>query len=356
MPADVISQSFPRSSERSHTISSRPERFLWTMLTRHPWRVTLVYLSMILAFGAEGFFPYFVKKIVDETVNFGGEIRAVWLWGLGLFGAYLFYAFWLRLSGYLGLKLIVTLKTGIYQRLSRYLTAITLNDEAGKVSKSIALVGEGSEILVREAFWHSTGFLLNFCIHLGLIFSTHSYIFGIFAGWMLLHTLSNGYLAAWRKQYSVRYQKATYQFNGRLVEFTRQRIYQPGNPVNRLSDEMFRLDEALRQRASTQLLDWNISETIHLIYNFIHGLFMILALILILVLWQDKLIGTGDIAMSISIMMSTQKMLKDVSVLMNLLTDAYSQVEAGLGYLSVEQRKGLAENTQTRKHSNTKNT
>jgi hypothetical protein len=303
--------------------------------------MAIIYISIILAFATEGFFPFFVKKLVDETVSFSGEIRRIWLWGLGIFGAYVVYAFWYRMSGYLGIKLIVTVKTEIYRFFNHYLAAADLNDEAGKISKSIALVGEGSEILVYKVFWHSSGFLLNFLIHLSLILSTHYYIFGIFAGWVVLHIVSNSFLVKWRKQYTLRYQEATCHFNGQLVAFTRQRIYEPGKELSRLSDEMYQLDDALMGRASSQLLDWNIAETIHLIYNFVHGLFIVLALILILVLWQDKLISTGDIAMSVGIMISTQKMLKEVSVLMNLLTDAYSQVEAGLRYISTKQLKGL---------------
>ena len=338
-----MESTFRSSRHSERTIPQQPYSFLWRMLAQYPWRVSIIYLSIILAFATEGFFPFFVKKLVDETVSFSGEIRRIWLWGLGIFGAYVFYAFWYRTSGYLGIKLIVTVKTEIYRLFNQYLACSDLNDEAGKISKSIALIGEGSEILIYKAFWHSSGFLLNFLIHLSLILSTHYYIFGIFAGWVLLHIVSNSFLVKWRKQYTLKYQEATCHFNGRLVEFTRQRIYEPGKQINCLSDEMYQLDEALMGRASCQLLDWNISETILLVYNFIHGFFIVLALILILVLWQDKLISTGDIAMSVGIMISTQRMLKEVSILMNVLTEAYSQVEAGLRYISTKQLKGLTE-------------
>jgi hypothetical protein len=236
----------------------------------------------------------------------------------------------------------VRLKLEIYRLFTRLLIAAEYNDEPGTIVQSIAFVGEGSELLLQKLFWQSPGLLLNFTIQVGLIFSSHPSMFGIFCGWILLHLVSNAVLMHWRKRFTVRYQQSTSAFKGRLVGFARHVLYTPERRYsNQFSDEMYQLDQSLATRARHQLIDWNIGETIHLLYNGIHGLFMICALMLMLVLWQDGLITTGDIAMGVSIMLSTQRMLRETSMLLTRVIEAYAQVEAGLLYIHSKQRKGL---------------
>lgn len=322
-------------------IPQRPCSFLWMMLRRYPWRVTLVYSCVILAFTCEGVFPYVVKKFLDDICTLNGNAHPNWIWGFGLVGIYCFYAFWFRMSGYIGLKLIILTKTEIYRLFNHYLLAIPLSDEAGKIAKSISLIGEGAEALMQKVFWHGPEFIISVLIHLGLMLSTHHYIFSVFSGWLLLHIVSNVFLVRWRKKYTLCYQQHTCDFHGRFVSFVGQCIDASGRQKAWASYDTRQLDKALMKRAFSQLIDWKISETIHLIYNIIHSLFMVLTLLLVMVLWQDKLISIGDIAMSVGIIISSQKMLRNVSSFMNSLIEAYSQIEAGLRYLSAKQFKSL---------------
>ncbi len=327
--------------EKRAGIPDTPFRFLFWMAKRHYFSVFCTFLCSILGFGAEAFLPFFTKKLVDTTTLFSGETRQAYLLGMGIFGMYFIGSLILRGSRYLGLKALTVIKARTYQLFTRQLADDNFNDNEGTIIQSIVLVGEGSEQLLYRLFWHSSGFLICFIIYFGLMFSAHPYIFGVTLSWILLHLLTNPFFAKWRKKFALLHQQATSRLNGKLVAFARIRMYEPRRKLNLLSQEICEIDQAIDTRANRQLTDWWISESILLFYNVIHSFFIIALLILILVLWQEKLLSTGDIAMSLAILISTQKMLKDTSGLLNTITEQYARVETGLKYLCTKQLRGL---------------
>ena len=328
------------AKQKSSGIPQTPFRFLFWMAKRYRISVSLTFLCCVVGYGAEALLPYFTKRFIDATNSFFEGNRLILLIGAGIFATYLIGSLILRVSGFLGIQFIISLKKEIYRLFTQQLAHDNLNDEPGTIIQSISIIGEGSEQLLYHFFWRITGFIMSFVIHLILMFSVHAYIFGIISGWILLHLLTNPFLAKWRKSFAIKYEIATSQLKGKLVGFCRNLMYEPGQ-VNLLSEEIYELDKTLENRASRQLTDWRIAEAILLFYNFIHGFFIIALLIVVLVLWQDTLISTGDVAMSLAILISTQKMLRDVSSILNHLTVAYARVEAGLKYLNTTQLRGL---------------
>ena len=295
-----------------------------------------------MAFTTNALFPYVIKQLIDSTAEFSGKVKTVWFWGLGVFALFLVHNLFLRISSFIGIRSLAHTKAEIYSFFTVNLTQ-EFNDHSGTIFQMIAIVGEGCEKLLNKHYWEATKLILSYLVFLTLLFSAHITLFGVLITWIILHLASDIFLNKWRKRYNILFQQATSRFIGVLENFYRERMMNPERHYNLLSDGIYTIKEALATRTQRQITDKNIEESIFVFHNIIHGFFLISALILVLVLWQDGELSPGDVAMSITILFGTQQILMSTSFLLSFLTEAYAQVEAGLHYLNTDQLKGLPE-------------
>lgn len=328
-------------------IPARPLSLARDALKQYPIKSSVIVSAAVGSFSLEGLLPYCTKRLIDAITHLltlteqATTFNSIWLWGALLLVGFASAAGLLRISRFTGIRTITQIKTNTYRLLFRFLTAVDLNDDPGAAIQSIAFVGEGLESLLFKLFWQLPQFALVLGFHLGLMFTAHPIICGVLAGWVLLHFASNTLLLKWKKGFAVRYQQSTSRFKGLLVEFCRVLMFHPEKRQQANSEERYHLDQALLMRNDRNQLNWQIAEAIHLLYNILHTLFLIIITIIMIVLWQERLISTGDIAMGITIMLSTQRLLSEASTVLNQYVDDYSQVEAGLTYIHTQQQRGL---------------
>lgn len=264
-----------------------------------------------------------------------------WIWGLAFFGQFLCGALLNRASAFVGLVPTAALKRNSYKLLLRFLSESRYNDEPGAVVQRIALVSENVPALFEAALGQGTSIALALGAALLLAASVHPVLCGALALWGALHCVSACFLTQWKRKFTVLHAETTSRFQGQLVEFCRTTIYTPGKLITALSQEIDRLYDLAAWREQTQKLDARIGEGLKTVYNLIHGLFVLLVLIAVIVLWQERAISSGDVAMVLSVVRSVQQALDQTTALMIQFGQAYAEAQAGLRYMHAESRKAL---------------
>jgi ABC-type multidrug transport system fused ATPase/permease subunit len=329
------------TSMANEDVPTSPLKYLVFISQRNRMWILLTFLFSFSGIITENFIPYSTKGLVDAAAAYlkrpASGTQTAWIWAGVFFGLFFVSELLARCSGMTGMKAVTQVKRNSYRLFLRFLSNAQYNDEPGVVAHKVVLISEGVEHLLHVMFWSGASLLLRVIISLGLAFSVNPVLFAICFAWMLLHLISAYFIARFKQKFTMLHAQATGAFQGGLVNFCRSLIYNPGSMINRLSEEMYQLYELVDLRTTRHKLDWKITEGIKVLYNLIHSTFTILTIIVVLVLWQDKLLTEGDIAMIVLIIRNIQQALSQCTGTAIILTNHFGEMKEGLQYMH---RKG----------------
>lgn len=339
---DAAAQATTRSTATSaskHEIPTTPLRYLFFISQRNRFLAGLAFALAFVGGLASQFAPYAIKKLIDSTSILAESSfdSTPWIWAGVFFVLFTVSEFFWRGSGFAGLVAATRTKSNSYKLFFRFLSDSGYNDEPGVIAHKIVLVSEGTAKILQEFLWSYLGVGFRIVVGVGLAFSAHPLFFGVMLLWALLHILSTAFVARFKQKFTRLVAQAVSELQGGLVNFCRKLIYDPSSITNQLNENIYLLYQLVDLREQKHQLDWKISEMIRLFFNVLHALFIGVIMIGILLLWQDRSITGGDVAMLIAIIRSVQFGLSQLSTKAVELYNIQAEVSEGLEYMH---RKG----------------
>lgn len=325
-----------------HDIPNTPLLYLWYISQYNRATILIAFLGSIVGGIVQNVMPYISKILVNAaSLAATGSLRTVWIWG----GVYILFYFvseyMYRVSGFVGLTAVARTKANSYNLLLRFLAMSTYNDEPGAVVHRTVLISEGSNLFLQGVIWNDARTVLRIIISIILAFNAHPFLFFVCVGWMVTHVISSYFIMKFKTRFTKLLAQATSALQGEFVSFCRVRMYTPDKIITQLSEEVYKLNQVVNDRKERHLLDLRISESIYFLYSTMHGIFIALIIIGVLVLWQDRLISPGDIAMILSVVINVRQALTQYTESAIRIGACWAEIDAGLEYLHKVNPKAL---------------
>lgn len=329
-------KSLSQSQKNKHTeIPNTPLRFMWYITKSHRGIMLVSLLLVTLAQSIGTSIPYVFRAIIDsaEGVLTGmTTVSDVWFWALAypiMIGVMFFL--W-RLSGFMGMRWITAANAFAYQTLFTYLgkhSHTYFSDRfAGSLSSKITHASEGAQSLYEAFVWSYFPGIVSLILTTAYIASVSAVASVIFIILLGILIPVNIYLAKYRRPHVVAYSAQTTKTRGRLVDTLTNmgavRQYVQGN----LEEDRFQHE--LQIMRSLNLKQWGISEWGLALNNALIVIFELFLISVIIYLWTKGGVSTGELVMTITLLMNVNGTLVFIGSSINGFIRRYAEVEEGL--------------------------
>lgn len=325
----------PKKQNTKTEIPNTPFRFMWHITKSHrgPMLLSLVLVTLAQSLGTS--IPYVFRAIIDsaEGVLTGvTTVSDVWFWALAypiLIGG--MFILW-RVSGFLGMKWITSANAYSYQELFSYIGKHShtyfSNRFAGSLSSKITHASEGAQSLYEAFTWSYFPGIVSLILTTVYITSVSTVAGIIFIGLLAILIPVNIYLAKYRRPHVVAYSAQTTKTRGRLVDtLTNMGAVRQ---YARQSTEEQKFQNELQTMRSLNMKQWGISEWGLALNNALIVLFELILVTVIISLWVKGGVTTGELVMTITLLMNVNGTLVFIGSSINGFIRRYAEVEEGL--------------------------
>ena len=316
-------------------IPNTPIKYILFLLKQNRVGVFAAFTVVTLAQLLNTSVPYLFRRIIDsaEGVATGSAtVNDVWMAALAFpLVLALTFVLW-RISGFIGMRWMTNASARSYRFLFNYLGSHShsyFSDRfAGSLSSKVTHASEGSQSLMESTLWNYYPGVLSLVITFFYIVSLNSYAGGVFVGLLVLLIPLNIYLAKYRRPHVVVYAAQATKTRGRMVDSLTNIGAVRQYAQNDYEEQSFQ--QELDTMRNLNVKQWGMSEWGLVLNNVLIVLFEFSLVLMIVSLWTENRISTGELVMGVTLLMNINDTLTFIGSSINSFIRRYAEVQEGL--------------------------
>lgn len=275
--------------------------------------------------------PYLLKQFFDSFEAHGNSADLYW-WGGAIAGSFLLCHLLWRVSGFVGIHLVVGVENNVYRQLFSYLMEHSVgyfqNRFAGNLSSKVSTTASAVDSVLCDFIWHYCPLVIKIGISLYLTSLVHIWFtIGLFI-WTMIFFVINWFLLQKKQRLSRAYYAISSTVSGDLVDTISNigSVWQ----FARIRFEKNRFDQSLSRLKTADLASWQYGELILLLNGCLQAVLMAGMIYGSLRGWELGLLGLGDTVMLLTLTMMLTHELLFIGRQLKELMNNISQLREGL--------------------------
>lgn len=316
-------------------IPNKPIKFIFFAVRKYLWLFLAATTFVVLVELLGGLANIGVQRLIDNANLYLQDevpLNTVFFWLLLIPIARLFYALFLRASGFIMNYLTVHARTDIDRLLFNYLSDHSLgyfSDRfAGSLGSRVSTVAQGTIRLLGQFMWAIVSNFSTIIINFALITSVDLELGLFLIGAAILLIPFNLFLTRKQVALSEKMVETGAKLRGQLIDAVGNII--AVQQFARKDYELKRLDETIDEHREADIRSDNYRETVLLINNILAAALGITGAIWSFNLWASEVITLGSFILVINLLGHLMWSFTFVGQWLNTIMESYGEVQDGL--------------------------